>query len=146
MMDQLKGLWKKYYEQLTYLIFGGLATLLNIVLAMVFRQIGLPTTVNTVLDNIICILFAYVTNRLWVFQSTSKGMDALREFASFIGCRLGTMVMDVIIMWLGVDLLGQLLLPAQWQGVWFLLVKVVAQVLVIVFNYIFSKKIIFTQK
>lgn len=145
MMDRLLGLWKKYYEQLTYLIFGGLATLLNIVLAMVFRKMGLHTTVNTVLDNIICILFAYTTNRLWVFQSKSKGMAALKEFASFIGCRLGTMVMDVAIMWLGVDILGSMLIPANWQNLWFLVVKVIAQILVILFNYIFSKEIIFTQ-
>ena len=91
----------------------------------------------------VCILFAYCTNRIWVFRSHSKGMDALREFASFIGCRLGTLVMDVAIMWIGVDLIGAALVPEGWQGVWFLAVKLVDQVLVILFNYIFSKLIIF---
>lgn len=146
MIVRLKQLWTKYYEQLTYLIFGGLATLLNIVLAMVFRSFGMPTTMNTVLDNVICILFAYTTNRLWVFKSCSKGMAALREFGSFIVCRLGTMVMDVVIMWLGADLLGPALIPAAWTGLWFLGVKVFSNLLVILFNYIFSKKIIFTKK
>lgn len=146
MMERLKQLWAKYYEQLTYLIFGGLATLLNIVLAMVFRSFGMPTTLNTVLDNVICILFAYTTNRLWVFKSRSRGADALREFGSFIACRLGTMVMDVAVMWLGADVIGPALLPAAWLGLWFLGVKVFSNVLVIVFNYIFSKKIIFIKK
>lgn len=145
-MERLKQLWAKYYEQLTYLIFGGLATLLNIVLAMVFRSFGMPTTLNTVLDNVICILFAYTTNRLWVFKSRSRGADALREFGSFIVCRLGTMVMDVAVMWLGADVIGPALLPAAWLGLWFLGVKVFSNVLVIVFNYIFSKKIIFIKK
>ena len=146
MTERLKQLWAKYYEQLTYLIFGGLATLLNIVLAMVFRSFGMPTTLNTVLDNVICILFAYTTNRLWVFKSRSRGADALREFGSFIACRLGTMVMDVAVMWLGAEVIGPALLPAAWLGLWFLGVKVFSNVLVIVFNYVFSKKIIFIKK
>ncbi len=146
MTERLKQLWAKYYEQLTYLIFGGLATLLNIVLAMVFRSFGMPTTLNTVLDNVICILFAYTTNRLWVFKSRSRGADALREFGSFIACRLGTMVMDVAVMWLGADVIGPVLVPAAWLGLWFLGVKVFSNVLVIVFNYVFSKKIIFIKK
>lgn len=146
MTERLKQLWAKYYEQLTYLIFGGLATLLNIVLAMVFRSFGMPTTLNTVLDNVICILFAYTTNRLWVFKSRSRGADALREFGSFIACRLGTMVMDVVVMWLGADVIGPALVPAAWLGLWFLGVKVFSNVLVIVFNYVFSKKIIFIKK
>lgn len=146
MTERLKQLWAKYYEQLTYLIFGGLATLLNIVLAMVFRSFGMPTTLNTVLDNVICILFAYTTNRLWVFKSRSRGADALREFGSFIACRLGTMVMDVAVMWLGADVIGPALVPAAWLGLWFLGVKVFSNVLVIVFNYVFSKKIIFIKK
>ena len=146
MTERLKQLWAKYYEQFTYLIFGGLATLLNIVLAMVFRSFGMPTTLNTVLDNVICILFAYTTNRLWVFKSRSRGADALREFGSFIACRLGTMVMDVAVMWLGADVIGPALVPAAWLGLWFLGVKVFSNVLVIVFNYVFSKKIIFIKK
>ena len=85
MIEKLKGLIEKYYEQLGYLFFGGLATLLNIVLALVFRWMGMPTTWNTLLDNVICILFAYCTNRIWVFRSHSRGMDALREFARTMG-------------------------------------------------------------
>ena len=94
MIAKAKALLLKYREGIAYLFFGGLATLLNIVLAMVFRFLGLPTTVNTVLDNILCILFAYVTNRLWVFCSSAKGMAAVREFVSFVTCRLGTLVLE----------------------------------------------------
>lgn len=146
MIEKAKQLWNRYYEQLTYLIFGGLTTLLNIVLGIVFREAGLSTTINTLLDNVLCILFAYFTNRRWVFKSRSTGKAAVREFGSFVTCRLGTMALDVCVMWLGVDLLGAKLFPASWQGLWFLCVKVFSNVLVIVLNYVFSKLIIFKKK
>lgn len=146
MTGRLKALLTKYREAIAYLFFGGLATLLNIVLAMVFRFMGLPTLANTVLDNILCILFAYITNRLWVFCSSTRGMAALREFVSFITCRLGTLVLDVAVMWLGADLLGPMLIAPEHQNLWFLGVKVFSNVLVIVANYVFSKLIIFKKK
>ena len=140
---------KKHWEVISYLIFGVLTTLLNIVLYALFNKLFGYTAANSwgnVLDNVICILFAYTTNRLWVFKSRSRGADALREFGSFIACRLGTMVMDVAVMWLGADVIGPALVPAAWLGLWFLGVKVFSNVLVIVFNYVFSKKIIFIKK
>ena len=143
MIETIKKLIDKYYEQLAYLFFGGVGTLLNIVLALLFRWMGMSTTWNTLLDNVICILFAYCTNRTWVFRSRSTGMAMVREFGSFVGCRLGTLVMDVAIMWVGVDLVGARFIHPVWQGYWFLAVKLVDQVLVILFNYIFSKLIIF---
>ena len=100
----------------------------------------------TVLDNILCILFAYVTNRMWVFCSSAKGMAAVREFVSFVTCRLGTLVLDVAVMWLGADLLGPMLIAPERQNLWFLGVKVFSNVLVIVANYVFSKLIIFKKK
>ena len=146
MIEAVKKLLTKYREGIAYLFFGGLATLLNIVLAMVFRFLGLPTLANTVLDNILCILFAYVTNRLWVFRSSARGRAAAREFFSFVACRLGTLVLDVAVMWLGADLLGPALIPTAYQDLWFLAVKVFSNVLVIVANYVFSKLIIFKKK
>ena len=133
MIEKLKGLIEKYYEQLAYLFFGGLATLLNIVLALVFRWMGMPTTWNTLLDNVICILFAYCTNRIWVFRSHSKGMDALREFASFLAVRLFTLVLDTVLMCILVE----------WLLVDRLLSKIVVNVIVILVNYIVSKFFIF---
>ena len=143
MISAAKALLAKYREQIAYLFFGGLATLLNILLAMVFRLLGLPTAANTVLANVLCILFAYATNRLWVFCSRTKGAAALREFFSFVSCRLGTLVLDVAVMWLGADVLGPALVPAQWLDLWFLAVKVFSNILVILANYVFSKLIIF---
>ncbi len=146
MQQKAKQLWNRYHEQLTYLIFGGLTTALNILLGIVFRAAGLSTTINTLLDNLLCILFAYFTNRRWVFQSRSCGKAAIREFGSFVACRLGTMALDVCVMWLGVDLLGAMLFGDSDHMVWFLFVKVFSNVLVIVLNYVFSKLLIFKKK
>ena len=146
MMTKLKGLLDRYYEQISYLFFGGLATLLNIVLGILFRWFGMPTALNTLLDNFLCILFAYCTNRRWVFRSHTKGAEMGKEFVSFLTCRLGTLVLDVAVMWLGVDLLGAALIPEAAQDWWFLGVKVFSNVLIIVLNYVFSKLIIFKKK
>ncbi len=146
MIETVKALIKRYYEQLSYLFFGGLATLLNIVLGVVFRMMGLPTTINTLVSNFLCILFAYFTNRRWVFMSRTTGKAAFKEFTSFVTCRLGTLVLDVAVMWLGVDVLGSWLIGPEHADVWFLGVKLFTQVLIVVANYIFSKLIIFKKK
>ncbi len=146
MIEKIKELIRRYYEPLSYLFFGGLATLLNIVLGILFRWMGLGTLLNTLLDNFLCILFAYFTNRQWVFRSRTKGGAAVKEFCSFVGCRLGTLVLDVAVMWLGVDILGTYLIAPAHQDLWFLGVKLFTQVLIVVCNYIFSKLIIFKKK
>ena len=82
-MEKLKAFIKKYYEGFAYLFFGGLATLLNLVLFAVFQAVlgtGFATGIGNVLDNIICILFAYWTNRTFVFRSKNSGQAALAEF------------------------------------------------------------------
>ena len=100
---------KKHWEVLSYLIFGVLTTLLNIVLYAVFNRLFGYEAANSwgnVLDNILCILFAYATNRAFVFQSKTTGSEALAEFGKFVSCRLGTMVLDAVIMIVGGNLLA----------------------------------------
>ena len=68
--------FKKHWEVLSYLVFGVLCTLLNIVLYALFNKLFGYTAANSwgnVLDNIICILFAYCTNRAFVFRSKTQG-------------------------------------------------------------------------
>ena len=83
---------KKHYEVLSYLIFGVLTTLLNILLYALFNRLFGYTAANSwgnVLDNILCILFAYATNRAFVFRSKTRGREMAREFGTFVTCRLG---------------------------------------------------------
>ena len=92
---------KKHWEVLSYLVFGVLCTLLNIVLYALFNKLFGYTAANSwgnVLDNIICILFAYCTNRAFVFRSKTQGKAMAREFGAFVTCRLGTMLLDTAIM------------------------------------------------
>lgn len=94
---------------LSYLIFGVLTTLLNIVLYALFNKLFGYTAANSwgnVLDNILCILFAYATNRAFVFRSRTQGREMAKEFGAFVTCRLGTMVLDAVIMIVGGNLLA----------------------------------------
>ena len=100
---------KKHWEVLSYLIFGVLTTLLNIVLYALFNQLFGYTAANSwgnVLDNILCILFAYCTNRAFVFRSKTTGKAMAKEFGAFVTCRLGTMVLDAAIMMIGGNLMA----------------------------------------
>ena len=92
---------KKHYEVLSYLVFGVLCTLLNILLYALFSRLFGYEAANSwgnVLDNVICILFAYATNRAFVFRSKTAGRAAAAEFGKFVTCRLGTMLLDTVIM------------------------------------------------
>lgn len=150
----MKKLWdfgmsmlQKHRETFAYLFFGVVATVLNIVLYFVLvTLVGMPTAIGNILDTIICVLFQYVTNRIWVFRSKNTGKAALTEFFQFIGCRAVTAVIDEIIMVVGVDILVKNMVPASLQAIAGVGVKVVANVIVIVLNYIFSKLIVFRKK
>ena len=101
--------FKKHWEVLSYLIFGVLTTLLNIVLYALFNKLFGYTAANSwgnVLDNALCILFAYCTNRAFVFRSRTTGKAMAKEFGTFVTCRLGTMVLDAVIMIVGGNLLA----------------------------------------
>ena len=101
--------FKKHWEVLSYLIFGVLTTLLNIVLYALFNKLFGYTAANSwgnVLDNILCILFAYATNRAFVFRSRTRGREMAKEFGAFVTCRLGTLVLDAVIMMVGGNLLA----------------------------------------
>lgn len=149
-MQKIKDFVTKYYEGLAYLFFGGLATLLNLVLFALFQALfgtGFATGIGNVLDNVICILFAYWTNHTFVFRSENKGAAALAEFGQFVSCRIATMVMDQAIIWLGVSLLGPHVAFAAANGeLWAMGVKLFSQVIVILSNYVFSKLFIFKKK
>ncbi len=108
---------------LSYLIFGVLTTLLNIVLYALFSRLFGYTAANSwgnVLDNALCILFAYCTNRAFVFRSKTTGKAMAKEFGTFVTCRLGTMVLDAVIMIVGGNLLaaqGAALMDEACRGV-----------------------------
>ena len=148
-MEKLRALWQKYGEMLRYLFFGGLTTLLSLVLYGTFQVVfgyGAANSWANVLNNALCILFAYVTNRIWVFASKTRGRAAWREFAAFVGCRLGTLVVDVCLTFVGGNLLGPAMISQENLRLWGIGVKIFVNVIVVLLNYVFSKLWIFKKK
>lgn len=130
----IKELILKYREMIAYLFFGGCTTLVNIVSYFITYNVLKISNVNsTVIAWIISVLFAYVTNRIFVFESSNKGKAIIKEILSFFSCRILTGVMDVVIMYIAVDVL-------EFNS---LLWKIISNVLVIVANYVLSKIYIF---
>lgn len=158
-MQKIKDWITKYYEGLAYLFFGGIATLLNLVIFAVFQAAfgtGFATGAGNILDNVICILFAYWTNRTFVFRSKNHGRAALVEFGQFVFFRLATLILDQVIITVGVQLVGpaigfavagaaasDAMAPSQ---LWAMGVKLFSQVVVILSNYVFSKLFTFKKK
>lgn len=145
-MKNWKSIWARYREQIMYLFFGGLTTLVNLVAYELLDRAGLSTVWATGVATVISILFAYITNRKWVFASRAKGREAWREFGSFIACRLATLVLDVVFMKLTVDVLGVRLIAPETMQWWKRGMKLASNVVVVIVNYIFSKWIIFRGK
>ena len=137
-MKSLWALYLKYKEVILYLVFGGLTTLTNIgAYALFARVFHMNLMAANGLALALSILFAYVTNKLFVFESKTDSWGAvLQEFASFMACRLATAVLDMFLMYITVSV----------AGLYDLLMKVVVNIIVIVLNFVFSKLIIFKKK
>ena len=93
--------------------------------------------------NFICIIFAYVTNRIAVFCSKSSGISAFREIVCFVVGRLGTLVLDTGIMIFAGNYIGIHYIPNEYQDLWGMVMKILANIVVIVLNYILSKLVVF---
>lgn len=105
MLEKIKGLLEKYKSLIRYGIFGVLTTALNIFTYTFFYQkVGISNVASNVFAWIAGVLFAFVTNKLWVFESKSVQATVLiREMISFFGCRLATGMIDLAIMYVTVD-------------------------------------------
>ena len=134
----LKSMIKQYRDVIPYLFFGICTTLVNVAVYWICAHpLNLETMVSTIIAWFLAVLFAYFTNRKWVFHSEAHDKSSvLKEIVSFFGCRIATGIVDWLCMFLFVDLL-------------FLndvVVKFAANILVIVLNYIASKLVIFRRK
>lgn len=100
-------------------------------------MLSLNTMASTIIAWALAVLFAYITNRKWVFHSEAKSdKEIIREVISFYGCRVVTGIVDWACMFVLVELLA-------WNDVF---VKFSANVLVIILNYIASKVVIFKKR
>lgn len=129
-----EGVYQKYKSVLLYIFFGGCTTVISIGSFMLFVGMGINELIANVLSWIFAVLFAYVTNRTWVFDSKAAGVDGIcREAAAFFGGRLLTLGIEEVL----------LLVFVTWLRLDSTLVKTAAQVVVLVLNYLVSKFMVF---
>lgn len=133
-MLSIIDLYKKYKQQLLYLIFGGLTTVINIALYWALGLIDAPVTVKYSLAWLGAVIFAYATNRVWVFESSAhSAIELWHEFAAFCVARIVTGIVGYVIVLFGVYGLQ------QNDFIW----NILSQIFVIVSNYVLSKLVIF---
>lgn len=143
-LNVFEGFYKKNKSVLLYLFFGVLTTAVSFVTAgiakILLESFGLNreyvSVISTVFSWICAVTFAFATNRVWVFGSDKKGKDILKEGVSFYGGRVFTLIVETLMMWIGNGLLK--------LNYW--VVKIIANVVVLILNYIISKVFVFKKK
>lgn len=139
--------WNIYYknpEIWNYLIVGVLTTVVSLAIkwGLLFTILdvknGFQVQVAVVASWIGAVIFAYITNRIFVFKSKSK--NYLKEISSFVLGRVATLLMEMFIMWFFITLLK------LNSDTWVLVFTLVCQVLVTIFNYILSKLFVFKKE
>lgn len=122
-------------EVIRYIIVGGCTTLVNLIIFTVMcKFMNIDVTISNFVSVIVSILFAYVTNKIFVFKSRCQNFKELfSECAKFIGARLLTMVIEVGGVYLLVNIIGQ----DELVG------KLETQVIVLISNYVISKYLVF---
>lgn len=137
-MNIFEPFYKKHKEGLLYLFFGGLAFFLSIFLYwFMYSVMHLNELVNNTIDWIICVAFQFFTNRTWVFDGkVDNTRDFVKQAASFTLGRLFTLVVEDVLLFIFITLLGFAQMP----------VKLAATFVVIVLNYVISKLFVFKEK
>ena len=129
---------ERFKEIILYLIFGVLTTAVNIVVYFICsRFLHLEVLSSNIIAWLLSVLFAYITNRKFVFKSKAEEISTiLKECINFFLGRLGTGILDTIIMFVSVDLLA----------FYDVVMKVLSNIIVIVLNYLISKLLVFRVK
>lgn len=137
-MEKLKALLKKHWELVSYLFFGVLTTLVNYAVYLpLYNWAGFSGAGSNAAAWALSVLFAYVTNKPFVFRSHDwSARTVIPELAKFVGCRVGSGAAETGLVWLLVDILG-------WNGN---LVKLAVSVFVVIANYAASKLLVFRKK
>lgn len=127
--------FKKYKQTILYLIFGVLSTIVNIVTYVVCtRNLNIEFLISNWIAWIAAVLFAYITNKFFVFESKKTNIKFLiKEFSSFVSCRILSGITEMILMYIMISLMS----------LNDFIVKIITNIVVVILNFIFSKLIIF---
>ena len=137
MTEKIKQLCIKYRELIVYIIVGGLTTVVNwgcfFLLSYVLdSEVPWKLAMNNTISWIAAVVFAYPLNRRWVFQSSNPAI--LKEFAGFTASRVSTWIIEIVVMWLCVNIFGLNQFLSKY---------IIATPAVVILNYIFSKLFVF---
>lgn len=135
MLQKLRDLIEKYWDVITYLIFGVLTTVVNyLVYLPVYNLLGVSAAVSNAIAWVAAVAFAFLTNKPFVFKSHDwSAKTVLPELTKFVSCRVASGAIETVILLVTVDMLN-------WNGnIW----KLVTSVLVVVWNYVASKLLVF---
>ena len=151
-MKRITDFFDKHKEALSYLFFGVMTTLVNFV-AFLLLCLVMSERLYLVANAIawaVAVIFAYITNKLFVFASKSFAPRVLaKEIPEFVGARVFSFAIEELGLWLMVDILGFSEFKPQILGIVIsgqLIAKMILAIIVIVLNYFFSKFIIFHSK
>lgn len=134
MGKKLCGYIEKYRDILSYLFFGVLTTGVSFLTYALFHRAGFSAAVSNVLSWVLAVAFAFLTNKPFVFKSHDWSLKTLLpELGAFVGCRIGSGLLETVFLALTVDLCG-------FSSLW---MKVIASVMVVILNYIGSKLLVF---
>ena len=138
MINKIKMLYYKHMQMINYVFFGGLTTLVNFVTYFIaLKVLNIPNVPSNLIAWLVSVIFAFVVNKLYVFRSMSLEIKViLFELFSFISVRILTGALETAIMYVGVDVL-------QYNE---LILKIVANIIVLLTNYFGSILIIFRRK
>ena len=138
MIEKMKDLFLRYWEVLSYLIFGVLTTVVNyLVYLPAYNVLGMSAALSNALAWVVAVAFAYLTNKPFVFKSHDwSAKTVIPELTKFVGCRMASGAAETLILLLTVDIL-------HWNGnLW----KLMTSVLVVVLNYVASKLVVFKKR
>lgn len=133
----MKEIIKRNREIISYLIIGVLTTIVSLIsyylltITILSPNNPLELTIANIISWIISVLFAYITNRKYVFQSKDKNI--LKEAAKFTLSRVTTLIIDILLMFIFVSIL-------HFNDK---IIKLLVQIIIIILNYIFSKLLVF---
>ena len=133
----IRDFYYKHESVMLYLIVGAMTTAVSIITQYIPAFFGLPTEVNTAISWICAVTFAFFTNKVWVFKDEAREKaDWIRQAAYFYGARLATLFMELGFMSFTVRVLHQ----NEY------IMKLIAQIFILIVNYLFSKLFIFRKK
>ena len=138
-MERLRTIFKKLVnrETILYVVFGVLTTLINLAVFALCSRLSIAWDLGNGIAWIVSVLFAFITNKLFVFESKSFRFGIfLRELLSFFAARLFSLAVEYAGLWLLIDVLG-------WKE---MLAKILMNIVVIILNYLLSKLLIFKKQ